>query len=274
MRKKLLKGICFIFLSFVVIISLAPLLWGLFSSFKTNNEIIDSAFRLPERLYVENYINALKNTPLLQYFMNSVVITFAAIVIGLLIFSMAAYAFSRFRFRGKNILYGAISMSMFVPPAAIVYPIYIAVNRIGLYNTKTVLVIAYLALAMPSAVYVLRSYFLSIPYSIDESAYIDGAGFFRTFFLILMPLVGPGLATVAILIYLTSWNDFLFALILTSGNDSRTVSVALSQFLSSFGSDYGQLFAASMIVVLPSIVLYLLLQKRIESALVAGSVKG
>ena len=134
--------------------------------------------------------------------------------------------------------------------------------------------IAYLALSMPSCFYVLRSYYLSIPRGIDESAYIDGAGFFRTFFAIMLPLAGPGLATSAILIYLTSWNDFLYALILTSGNKARTVSVALSQFLSSFGSDYGQLFAASVIVVMPSIILYLILQNRVESALIAGSVKG
>ncbi len=274
MKYILSKGLCAVFLIFIVAISIAPLIWGLISSFKTNGEIIDSAFSLPARLNTANYINAFRSTPLTQYLVNSAVITLLTIAAGLLLFSMAAYVFARFRFFGRGALYAAIAMSMFIPPAAIVYPIYMLVNRIGLYNTKAILVIAYLALSMPSCIYVLRSYYLSIPRGIDESAYIDGAGFFRTFFAIMLPLAGPGLATSAILIYLTSWNDFLYALILTSGNKARTVSVALSQFLSSFGSDYGQLFAASVIVVMPSIILYLILQNRVESALIAGSVKG
>ena len=274
MKHILSKGLCAVFLIFIVAISIAPLIWGLISSFKTNGEIIDSAFSLPARLNTANYINAFRSTPLTQYLVNSAVITLLTIAAGLLLFSMAAYVFARVRFFGRGALYAAIAMSMFIPPAAIVYPIYMLVNRIGLYNTKAILVIAYLALSMPSCIYVLRSYYLSIPRGIDESAYIDGAGFFRTFFAIMLPLAGPGLATSAILIYLTSWNDFLYALILTSGNKARTVSVALSQFLSSFGSDYGQLFAASVIVVMPSIILYLILQNRVESALIAGSVKG
>ena len=108
----------------------------------------------------------------------------------------------------------------------------------------------------------------------EEAARIDGSGFMRTYITIMLPLVKPAMATAAILIFMASWNDFIYNLMLSSGNNARNVSVALSQFLRMFGSDYGQLFAASFIVVLPSILLYCLLQKRIESALLAGAVKG
>lgn len=187
---------------------------------------------------------------------------------------MSAYIFARFEFKGKNILFAVIGMSMLIPTSALIFPIYKLMNTMGLYNTKAGLILVYMSIAMPSVLFVLRSYFLTIPKEMEEAATIDGAGFLRTYVMIMLPLAKPAMATAAILIYMASWNDFLYNLMLSSGNNARTVSVALSQFLSMFGSDYGQLFAASFVVVLPSIILYCLLQKRIESALLAGAVKG
>lgn len=263
-----------IFLIFIIGISIIPLLWTLISSFKTNKEIMESAFSLPEAFKLDNYIMAFKYSPLAEYFMNTFVITIFCIVIGIIIFSMSAYVFARFDFTGKKLLTGLIGVSMLIPTSALIFPIYKLFNIINLYNTKAGLVIVYLAISMPAVIFVLQSYFLTIPKEIEEAARIDGAGFFRIYAVIMVPLLKPAMATSAILIYLASWNDFLYDLILSSGNNARTLSVALSQFLSMFGSDYGQLFAASFVVVLPSIILYCILQKYIESALMAGAVKG
>lgn len=263
-----------VFLVFIIAISTVPLLWKLVSSFKTNKEIMDSAFSLPASINLDNYIMAFKYSPLGTYFWNTFIITVFCIFFGLIIFSMSAYVFARFEFKGKNFLFALIGMSMLVPTSALIFPVYKLMNAMNLYNTKSGLVLVYMAIAMPSVLFVLRSYFLTIPKEMEEAARIDGSGFMRTYITIMLPLVKPAMATAAILIFMASWNDFIYNLMLSSGNNARNVSVALSQFLSMFGSDYGQLFAASFIVVLPSILLYCLLQKRIESALLAGAVKG
>lgn len=268
------KVLSIIFSIFIIGISIVPIIWTLISSFKTNEEIMTSAFSLPRSLKLDNYIMTFKYSPLITYFWNTLVITLFCILFGLILFSMSAYIFARFDFKGRKILFAVIGMSMLIPTSALIFPIYKLMNTLGLYNTKAGLVLVYMAIAMPSVLFVLRSYFLTIPKEMEEAATIDGAGFLRTYVTIMLPLAKPAMATAAILIYMASWNDFLYNLILSSGNNARTVSVALSQFLSMFGSDYGQLFAASFIVVLPSIILYCLLQKRIESALLAGAVKG
>ncbi len=264
----------FLFLAFIVIISVVPLAWTLVSSFKTNEEIMASAFCLPATLNFENYILAFKYSPLGTYFFNTAVITAFCIGIGLILFSMSAYVLARFEFGGRNVMLSFLGLAMLVPTSALIFPIYNLMNRIGLYNSKAGLVLVYLAISMPAVLFVLRSYFLTIPREMEEAALIDGSGFFHTYFIIMLPLAKPAMATAAILIFLTSWNDFLYDLMLSSGNNARTVSVALSQFLSLFGIDFGQLFAASFVVVLPSIILYCLLQNKIESALLAGAVKG
>lgn len=276
MRTKNIIGklLSIIFSIFIIGISIIPIIWTLVSSFKTNEEIMESAFSLPGTLKLDNYIMAFRYSPLAEYFGNTLVITVFCILIGLVLFSMSAYVFARFEFRGKSVLIALIGMSMLVPTSALIFPVYKLMNVMGLYNTKAGLVLVYMAIAMPSVLFVLRSYFLTIPKEMEEAAMIDGAGFLRTYVMIMLPLAKPAMATAAILIYMASWNDFLYNLMLSSGNNARTVSVALSQFLSMFGSDYGQLFAASFVVVLPSIILYCLLQKRIESALLAGAVKG
>ena len=263
-----------VFLVFIIAISTVPLLWTLVSSFKTNKEIMDSAFSLPASINLDNYIMAFKYSPLGTYFWNTFIITVFCIFFGLIIFSMSAYVFARFEFKGKNFLFALIGMSMLVPTSALIFPVYKLMNAMNLYNTKSGLVLVYMAIAMPAVLFVLRSYFLTIPKEMEEAARIDGSGFMRTYITIMLPLVKPAMAKAAILIFMSRWNDFIYNLMLSSGNNARNVSVALSHFLSMFGSDYGQLFAASFIVVLPSILLYCLLQKRIESALLAGAVKG
>ncbi|MFB9277331.1 carbohydrate ABC transporter permease [Cohnella cellulosilytica] len=263
-----------LFLALVVVISLVPILWTLLSSFKSNQEILTSSFSLPRAFGFSNYTGAFGNLPLAAYYSNSLVISAACILLSLLVFSMSSYVFARFQFRLKGPLYAMLSMSLLIPVTAIIFPVYVFVKEIGLYDTKLGLVLVYTALAMPVVIYIMRSYFLTIPREIEEAAYIDGAGFLGTFAKIILPLSAPVMASAAVLIFLTAWNDFLYALILTTGDSSRTVPVALAAFQSMYGSDYGQLFAASIVIVLPSIVLFLLLQRKIESALIAGAVKG
>ncbi|HZG87771.1 carbohydrate ABC transporter permease [Paenibacillus sp.] len=263
-----------LFLGFVAAISVVPFLWTLMSSMKSNRDILTSAFTLPSAFGFDNYAGAFDSLPLGVYYGNSLIVSALCIVVSLAVFSMSAYVFARFHFRGKAFLYVCLSMSLLIPVTAIIFPIYIFVKAIGLYDTKIGLVLVYAALSMPVVIYIMRSYFLTIPKEIEEAAYLDGAGFAGTFLRIMLPLSAPVLASSAVLVFLTAWNDFLYALVLTTGDSARTVPVALTAFQSMYGSNYGQLFAASVVVVLPSVVIFLLLQRKIESALVAGAVKG
>lgn len=264
----------FIFLGFFVLISIGPLLWIIMSSFKSNREILSSAFSLPTSFSFSGYTAALDLAPIFQFYGNSIIISVVSTVLNVLVVSMAAYVLARHKFKGNTLITLLLSVSLLIPTAALLMPIYRIMTAIGLFDTRLGLILVYAALGLPTSLFIFKSYFQSIPKELEEAAYIDGAGFFRTFFVIVFPLAKPGLATGAILQFLTSWNEFMFALILTKSTDVRTLPLALNYFTSQFSFNYTAMFAALTMVILPSIIIYILLQEQITSSMVEGSVKG
>lgn len=262
------------FLAFITLISVGPLVWIVMSSFKTNQEILQSAFALPSRIGLDGYAAALSMSPIFRYYGNSLLIAGLSTALGVLVVAMAAYVIVRVPFRGSKALMMLFSSSLLVPVAALLMPIYIILTRIGLYDTKAGLTIVYAALGLPTSLFILRAHFQGVPKELEEAAFVDGGGFLRIFFSIVLPVVRPGLAAAAVMQFLTSWNEFMFALILTKSNDNRTIPLALSYFTSQFTFNYTAMFAALVMVVLPSILIYVLLQEQITDSLVAGSVKG
>jgi raffinose/stachyose/melibiose transport system permease protein len=263
-----------IFLFLIVLVSIGPFIWVLLSSVKTNREILTFSFRFDNGFNWKNYSNAFRIAPIVRYFQNSIFITSMGILLNLAFMGMAAYVLSRFEFKAKNIIRILFSMGLLIPGAALLLPLYISVRTVGLYNNVWGLILVYTAFGMPTSVFIMSSYFLTIPKEMEESAYIDGAGFFKTFTKIILPLARPAFATAGIMQFLLCWNEFQFALTLTTGHEARTLPVALYYFKSAFASDYGAMFAAIVVVSLPSIIVYTLLQKQVVSGLAAGSVKG
>ena len=263
-----------IFLIIVVLVSLVPFIWAFLSTFKTNKEILSSAFSMPEVWSIKNYIDVLQETPMLLFYMNSLIVSLASTLVCLLIFGMAAYALARFKFKGRGIIFGILTLSMLVPVTAIIFPVYRLMNNLGLYDTRLGLILVYTAISMPVSLYILRSFFMTIPKELEEAAYIDGASFLRTYFTVIVPIAKPGFAAAAVLAFLTAWNDFFYAYILTSGTGSRTVPVAIKHFQSEYATNYGRMFATIILIVIPTVLIYLALHKKIEEGLVAGSVKG
>lgn len=208
------------------------------------------------------------------FFGNSVFISITNTIISVLVVAMAAYAIARFNFRGKTLFTLSLSSSLLVPISALLMPIYLIMSRIGLLDSKASLILVYAALGLPTSLFILRGTFLAIPREIEEAAAIDGSGQLRTFFQIVMPMAKSGLATAATLHFLTSWNEFMFALVLTKSERVRTLPLALNYFSSQFSFDYTAMFAAITMAVLPSILVYVLLQEQVTGSLVAGSVKG
>ena len=157
---------------------------------------------------------------------------------------------------------------------ALIQPVYLLIKNLGLYNTKAGLILVYSSLGLPTTLFIMRSFFISIPRSMEEAAYIDGSGFLNTFLNIALPITKPGLATAAILQFLMAWNEFLYALVLTSAKNSRTLPLALNYFVAQFSFNYTAMFAAIVVIIIPSIIIYILLQEQVVGSLTAGSVKG
>lgn len=262
------------FLLYTVVICIGPFVWVILSSFKTNKEILDSAFALPASFDFGGYVRALRMSPIFRFFGNSVFISVVNTAINVLFVAMAAYVIARFEFRGKRLFTLLLSSSLLVPISALLMPIYLLMAKLHILDTKASLILVYAALGLPTSLFILRGTFLNIPREIEEAAAIDGAGTLRTFFVIALPMARPGLATAATLHFLTSWNEFMFALVLTKSESARTLPLALNYFSSQFSFDYTAMFAAITLSVLPSIVAYVLLQEQVTGSLVAGSVKG
>lgn len=272
--EKILKVISYLFMAACLIVALFPILWVIMSSFKTNKEIMSNGLALPTSFSFKGYRDALEIAPILKFFGNSVIITCCSTVINVLSLAMAGYIFAKKRFRGRNALYMLLSISLVIPMTSVLHPVYLVMNRLGLYDTKAALVLVYSALSMPMSLMIMRSTFEGIPSSLEEAAYVDGAGFVRTFFQIMLPCAKGGLASSAVLAFLDGWNEFTFALLLTSSSEVRTLPLALSYFSSQFSFNYTAMFAAITIAVVPSITIFAIFQEQVVSSMTAGSVKG
>lgn len=264
----------FLFLGFFALISVGPLVWIVMSSFKSNREILSSAFALPSSFSFSGYKAALELAPIFKFYGNSLIISIISTLLNVLVVSMAAYVLARYKFKGNTFITLLLSVSLLIPTSALLMPIYKTMMAIGLFDTRTGLILVYAALGLPTSLFVFKSYFQGIPRELEEAAYIDGAGFYRTYFVIVFPLAKSGLATGAILQFLTSWNEFMFGLVLTKSTEVRTLPLALNYFTSQFSFNYTAMFAALTMVILPSIVIYILLQEQVTTSMVAGSIKG
>lgn len=258
----------------VLIVSLFPIIWVVISSFKTNAEIMKSALTLPTHFYFTGYKIALSLSPIVICFRNSILISVTSTFLNVLFVGMGAYVVARYDFSYKNAVTLMFTSILLVPGIALSYPIFKIIRTLGLYDTKTALIIVYIAMGMPTTFYVLRSYFLSIPKEIEEAAFIDGSSFVNTFFRIIVPIAKPGLFSAAILQFLFAWNEFFFALLLTTSTGSRTLPLTLSYFTSMFSANYTALFAAITIIIIPTIIAYAFMQEQIVGSLASGAVKG
>jgi raffinose/stachyose/melibiose transport system permease protein len=264
----------YLVLLFTVVVSIVPIIWVMFSSFKTNKAILSSPFSLPTSINFDAYIQVLQTSDFRQFIINSVIVSMSSTLIAVLIYSLSAYAFAKFEFRGRTILFMLFAVTLLIPGYAMAQPIFSLVNFAGLYDTRSALVFVYISTGMAISLFIMRAAFMSIPKELDEAAYIDSANFWQVFFYINLPLAKAGLATAFVLQFLTNWNEFFYGFMLTSSTDKRTLPVALQFFNEQFSYNYTQLFAALTIVTMPSIIVYLLAQEQVQRSVVSGGIKG
>ena len=273
-KQKAARVFSYLFMALCVLVALFPIVWVVLSSFKTNREILSNGLQLPSTFSFSGYKQALEMAPILKFFVNSLIVSFASTALNVFILAMAGYVFAKKKFRFKNLIFGILSLSMVIPSTALMSPVYTVITKLHLYDTKMALILVYTALNMPISLMILRSAFAAIPTELEEAAYIDGAGFFGTFWQVMMPCAKGGLASAAVLAFLGSWNEFTFALLLTSSTSTRTLPLSLSYFTSQFSFNYTAMFAAITIAVLPSIIVFSIFQEQVCYSLTAGSVKG
>jgi multiple sugar transport system permease protein len=263
----------------IVVFAMIPLIWIISLSLKTPATVADQSF-IPKEWSLDNYKTlfdgGISDSPFIKPLINSLGIALITTVISITLASFAAYAISRLTFPGKNlILAGALAIAIF-PQISTVGPLFDMWRALGLYDTWPGLIIPYLTFSLPLAIYVLVAFFREIPWDLDQAAQVDGATPFQAFRKVIVPLAAPGVFTAAILVFIFAWNDFLFAISLTSSDASRTVPAALAFFTGSsqFTEPTGNIAAAAVIVTIPIIIFVLVFQRRIVSGLTSGAVKG
>ena len=266
-------------LAAILILSLFPVLWLVSLSLKEPATVGEGGL-LPDAITLDNYSSLFEggfDSPFLWPLLNSIIIAVIATAIAIVLASFTAYAIARLDFPGKAlILAGALAIAMF-PPISTVGPLFDMWTALGLYDTRPGLIIPYLTFALPLAIYTLVAFFREIPWDLEQAAQVDGATPFQAFRKVIVPLAAPGVFTAAILVFIFCWNDFVFAISLTSSDNSRTVPAAIAFFTgdeSQFTAPTGSIAAAAVLVTIPIIIFVLIFQRRIVAGLTSGAVKG
>jgi len=277
------------FVLFALAISIVvPVAWVFMASVKENSEFYGNPWTLPNGFYFENFINAWNKAQMGDYMINSVIVTALALIILLVVALPAAYALARFKFRGSKLLNTAFMAGLFINVNYIVVPIFLMLrdgdNWIRsltgqgfLLNNLFVLAVVYAATALPFTIYLLSGYFVTLPHDYEEAAYIDGAGFFTTMVRIIFPMAKPSIITVILFNFLSFWNEYIISMTLMNGFDAqKTLPVGLLNLMQAqqAAAQYGMMYAGLVIVMLPTLILYMCVQKQLTQGMTMGGLKG
>jgi multiple sugar transport system permease protein len=259
----------------IVAYALIPVLWTLSLSFKTAESQTDKKF-FPSEWTFQNYRDIFSTNEFVRALVNSIGIALIATLIAVVLGTMAAYAIARLDFPGKQVLVGVSLLIAMFPQVSLVSPLFEMERQLGIFDTWPGLILPYITFALPLAIYTLSAFFREIPWELEKAAKMDGATPAQAFRRVIAPLAAPGVFTTAILVFIFCWNDFLFAISLTSTEASRTVPAALSFFTgaSQFEAPTGTISAAAVVITIPIIVFVLFFQRRIVAGLTSGAVKG
>ncbi|MET8869062.1 carbohydrate ABC transporter permease [Nonomuraea sp. NPDC004580] len=263
----------------VFLCAVFPVYWMVSTGFKENDQIFTTEFiPFPTHFTFDHFARVLTegvaNNSIWLYMRNSAIVALGTVVIGSAFALLSATAIARFRFKGRGLFLVVLLVVQMLPSEGLLIPLYMMVKRVGLGDQLVGLIVTQVALTLPFGVWMLRTFVAAVPKSLEEAAWIDGAGRMTTFWRVLFPLVAPGLVATSIFSFITAWNDLVFALYLMSGSEGYTMPVALQYFFGQKGVDWGAIMAGSTLMTLPVVVFFLLVQRRMVSGLVAGAVKG
>ncbi len=256
-------------------IAVYPILQVLTISLRPSDKLLSTSLEIiPENATLDNYVSLFRDRPFLRWMWNSTFVSFVVTLTGVALASMTGYAFSRFHFIGKKIgLLSLLTTQMF-PATMLLLPLYIMLIKLGLINTYLGVMVIYAATALPFTIWTMKGYYDTIPYSLEEAARIDGCNQFQAFGRVILPLAAPALVITALFAFMTAWSEYLVAAQILQDSDLWTLPLGLKSFESNMSTEWGLYGAASLIVTIPVVVLFLTLSKYLVSGLTLGSVKG
>ena len=274
-RRPWLDAVTYIALILASLISMFPVLWAITTALKTDGEV--NSFPptlLPGKLNLGNFSAVIFQSDFPKYLLNSVIFTVICILVATLIAAHAAYALTNFRIRYKKQMMFIILMTSMVPPVAMLVPLYMLSVKLGLYDTRFLLILIYTAWRVPVLAWILRGFFEKLPKELMEAGIIDGCSQAMVFYRIILPISKPGIVSAALLSAVYVWNDFLVSSTFTTKNELRMLSIGLYNYISQYGIQWGKLMAAVTISIVPIVILFVLLQRHFVEGMAAGAVKG
>lgn len=272
--KKLIHIISNVFVMLFSLSCIFPAIWLFYSSLKSKSEFYHSPLALPAQPDFQHYWSILTKSNFLTWLVNSIRNSFLSLFFILLFGFIIGYFLSRYRFKGRNLMYGLFLVGMLVPVHALMVPMYVLFTKMGLTDNWYTLVLPYTALGLPISVFLVESYVKSIPIEVEEAAAIDGSSRHRTLFSIILPMCAPILVTVGIIQFFYVWNEFTFSLILIDSEQWMTVPVGITLFKGQFSTDFPKMMTAMLLAILPAMLIYFIFSKKIIKGMVAGAVKG
>lgn len=274
-RRLISRIVTYALMILLALIFMIPLLWMLSTSLKPKAQLFEQTIHwIPTTISLENYQSILNNpaVPIARWFLNSLIVGAAVTVLTLIVDSLAAYAYARLEFPGKKVIFGLLISTLFLPGMMFLVPNFLTLNNLHLLNNYLGVIIP--GLAGVFGVFFLRQFFESIPKELEEAATIDGANIFQTFFQVVLPLAKPALATLAVITFLASWNDFLWPLLVLTQADMLTLPPGLRTLQAAYTSEYGQTMAGAVIAALPVLIIYIALQRYIVQSVASTGIKG
>ena len=268
------KIVIYIFLVLMAFLYLAPLVWMFFVSLKTNTEIFKSPFALPEEIQLGNFIFAWTAGKLGIATLNSAIVCVTALILNIIIGCMASFALGRLRFKMSGAVMTYFLIGMMIPIHCILIPLFKTFSNMHLYNSLLGLIIPYTVVSLPTTIFIMTGFFKNMPNEMFEAACIDGCSIYKIFTSIALPLSKTGIFVTALMAFVGNWNELLLAMVFISDDAKKTLPVALSKFVGPYNTNYTQLFAAIIIAILPTIIVYCCFSNQIVDGLTAGAVKG
>lgn len=273
-RNKVIYTIIYIFLSLLAVIYLLPLLWVIYVSLKDDKTLFVSPWALPEHPMIENYTFAWTAGRLGTATLNSILVCGVTLILCLLVGSMAAFAIGRMRWKLSGAMMTYFLTGMMIPVHCILIPVFTRFSKMHLTNNPVGLILPYLTLSLPITIFIMTGFFESLPNELFESACIDGCSIYRSFTHIALPLARTGLFVTGLMTFVANWNELLLAMVFISDDSKKTLPVSLSKFVGPYNTNYSQMFAAIVIAIIPTIVVYCMFSNQIVDGLTAGAVKG
>jgi raffinose/stachyose/melibiose transport system permease protein len=261
-------------LALVLVETLYPLFWVLFGSLKTKEEMLSNIWGPPSSLVFQNYADAWRIAGMGSRIVSSVLVTGSALIILVAVATPCAYALARLRFPGRGLVVAMTVAAMLVPPQVMAIPLFMVARDLGLINNRLGIAFVYAATSLPLSVFILRSFFVTLPADLEDAARIDGASRLEILIHIMLPLVRPGVALILIFGFIEIWNDFFLAFLLLRAPSVQTIPLGLVSFFQQYDSLWTLYFAALTITTLPVIVVFLAMQRQFIAGLTAGAVKG